>query len=324
MLPIMSCPDCGHENPLDSAECERCGVIFEKWEECRFGARYPTPVVYTDVPTPAPARSVPGIVVAVLALGGLLWLDAHLDGGEGSTEPTASQESRGSEEVPPSAPSTEGLDIDRGLLRLEGILNQIRRDGQMYGVTASLEDLRHWFEKGARPLAISTARYRGSRMGLPPPPRQEFMGTDYSGVRSGGRGAKCRIDGDWIYSADLPLEGPDEGVDECWRRLREGRADAWEQWSWQPTNQRWAPYPESTELRIIQEMIDHDYGFEAQRKDEQDSRERIRTIGGSPHYRDRPDLAAPHIKYALLAAYRSEVIRAGAEYRVEYQNSRNR
>ena len=334
----MECPRCNHPNRIDAVDCERCGVVFEKWE-----ARRPQPPIAGErirVPEPTPPSSqprfeLPMVVLAGIILGGLFLLDLRVDRNEPRQASVTAQEAESSPpaDAPPGG-ADEGFDLAKGLPRLERILEEIQKEAEAYGFTVSMDHLHHWFEKGAEPLPTSVSSYKASLMGISTPQRERFSSADHDGVRKGGKGARCRIDGKWVYTHSLPEGGPEDGVEECWQRLSgtreiartwdqalmaQGWVDWWERRTWQPRNKRWAPYSETTEQSIRQYIIDEEYGFEAEWKDRESSAKRIAQIEDSPHYSNNPEARISFIKMAILEAHKTQVLRAGARYRLEYE-----
>jgi hypothetical protein len=104
--------------------------------------------------------------------------------------------------------------------------------------------------------------------------------------------------------------------------MAQGFLDWWERRIWQPHNKRWAPYPESTGQLIRQYIIEEEYGLEAEWKDRESSTKQIERIEDSPHYQRNARARTSFIKQAILEAYKTRVLRAGARYRLEYERSR--
>jgi hypothetical protein len=271
------------------------------------------------------------VFVAGIALAGLLWLDSRVE----KSEPATASET-GAAASPAVDDESEGFDLEKGLPRLEGILAEIEAEGQTYNFSVSMNELRHWFEKGARPLHPTMSYPKAASVGVSAPERMDVSDDDREGVRKGGNGAKCRSRGKWVYTHDLPLEGPEDGVSECWKRLSGSRTiflpgptiamghrsgDQWERRTWQPHNKRWVRYSEEAEASIRQYMIDEEYGTEAQWKDRESSRDQLKRILESPHYQENAEARISFIKMAILEAYKTRVMQAGAQYRLEYERN---
>jgi hypothetical protein len=339
----MNCPSCGFENPEGTTECVGCGIVFEKWKARRVEELLtPPPSEEVTRPIPVPSRPVPELptfaILEKLAVPILLVILAGAFFGYRScTEEVVVETAAAAPEDPPlqgrAAAAPTGFDASKGLSRLDPLLEEIRSEAEMYGFTVSLGDLRSWFEKEAKPLAPGVARYRGEEAGLSPLEVQEFDSREEREVLR-GIVSRCSINGKWVYDVAMPESGPDEGVTECWHRpwgrksslmvnaiaFTSAPMSRWERYTWQPRNRRWAPYSEADEGRILEHIIDKEYGYDAESKDRENASEQIRMIEDRPapnEYSQKENL-----KWAVLGAYRSRVIREGALYRIEVERAR--
>jgi hypothetical protein len=138
---------------------------------------------------------------------------------------------------------------------------------------------------------------------------------------------KCLQDGRWIYLDHMPAT---DGISECWHRQSGQRRhdtgsmvihygnswiDRWERWVWQPSNVRWAPYSEHDEQRILQQMIDTEYGYEAIDRDRERSQADLERALANTSLRE--PYRSQHIKQAILTGYRTRIEREGARWRLE-------
>ena len=346
----MICPRCNHENPEGAMDCSSCGIVFAKWaaRQEREAARPPPAPLEPRLPpasTASPARPAPAPSRAYLVTGvALLGLTCSYWGCDQLT--SEKQSSRAAPRAPevaerevPVREAPVGIDLAAGMSRLEPILRQIQQEAGAEGVTVSLNNLRHWFEKGAKRLHPAVAKHRASEVGLPPLEARRFDEADRERTKSQGGvvATKCSIDAKRVYSHSLPRKGPDEGVTECWKRQYGNRTDRgssfettfigtwldwWERYTWQPHNRRWAPYSESDDYRIMEHVIDTEYGFDAQAKDREESRERFASLRANSYLENDRRMRNDFAMIAVLVAYRTRIIREGALYRLQYERSR--
>ena len=172
-------------------------------------------------------------------------------------------------------------------------------------------------------------------MDLPSPEWQRFTEEDSAGVRSAGMvvTARCVEHGRCVYTDRMPPKT--DAIGECWQRVYGSRQhstgtmtihygsgwlDSWERRVWQTWNRRWAPYSAHDELRIMQYVIDTEYGGEAAQRDRHQSRKELDRALSNVSLKE--PYRTSHIKQAILTAYRTRIEREGARYRLEYQRER--
>ncbi len=324
----MGCPRCDREYPDGAAECLHCGIIFAKWQARREPPPTPETLPRASLPSPPPAprfERMVGLVLVVLVGG--CWGYLQLAGEpvrDNRAMPTARK-------PPPAEPETPaGFDLNRGLARLEPLLREIGPEAQAHGVQVSARDLESWFKEGARPLHPAVAIHRAEQAGVRPPDVERWDDADRH-ASGGGGPTRCLVDGAWVYSHSLPVEGPEGGVSDCWRRQYGNRTEAlnsfesitymgtwldwWRRYTWQPGNRRWAPFSEADDLSILRHIIDADYSLDAQFEDRAESQRRLEALTES-------DGQTMHAKWALLEAYKSRVLREGALHRLEHEEAR--
>jgi hypothetical protein len=322
----------------DSRECPECGIVFARWQD-RVLQRWilpperDRPVLSRQNRTGLRVLVWTGILIAVVGgIRGISRLSAARRGGvEAQPASVAAAEPEAIREEVVSS----GFDVASGLSRLEGILAQIRSEADAYRIPVSVNDVRHHFEQGARLLHPGASRYHGERMGLPSPEWQRFSEEDRAGVRGAGMvvTVRCLEHGRWVYTDRMRPKS--DVIGECWQRAHGSRQqstgtmtihygngwlDGWEHRVWQTRNRRWAPYSEHDELRIMQYVIDTEYGGDAAQRDRDQSRKELErallNVSLKEPYR------TSHIKQAILTAYRTRIEREGARYRLEYERER--
>jgi len=320
------CPNCDLQLDDGSEECPRCRIVLARWQDRKSQPRILPPEpdhALLSKDNPAGRTVLIWTTIAIAAVGSYRIVSKLAsDGGRVTDESSVAVQQTVDETT--ENPAADSIDLSR----LEPILSEIRSQTGAHGVGVSVNDLRHHFEKGAQLLHPAVSRSRGAQVGLPHPETQGFTEEEQQLARSGGMKAnKCLRDGRWAYLDHLPAT---DGTSQCWHRQSgqrrhdtgamvihygNSRIDRWERWVWQPSNGRWAPYSEHDEQRILEHMIDTDYGYEAIDRDRERSREDLDRALANTSLRE--PYRSQHIKQAILSGYRTRIEREGASWRLE-------